>query len=57
MGGKGEGRKNETLDPGHFFWHIPLSLATQEQNIPKALSAQVTGPGCEVVLPPWGLFP
>ena len=57
MGGKGEGRKNETLDPGRFFWHSPLSLATQEQNIPKALSAQVTGPGCEVVLPPWGLFP
>ena len=46
MGGKG--RRNETLYPGHFFWHIPLSLTTQEQDFPKALSAQVTRSGYEV---------
>ena len=57
MGAKGKGRRNETLDPGRFFWHIPLSLTTQEQDLPKALSAQVTRSGCEVVLSPRGLFP
>ena len=57
MGAKGKGRRNETLDPGRFFWHIPLSLTTQEQDLPMALSAQVTRSGCEVVLLPRGLFP